>query len=95
MNRLCARTRGLKFSSKQKQTPAVIPAKAGIHRQYGAWIPAFAGMTAREGATLRTQVALASSKQETPHSASPKAAVNLSFQDNLRCVLAHCDIDLI
>jgi len=81
MNRLCARTRGLKFSSKQKQTPAVIPAKAG--------------MTAREGATLRTQVALVPSKQETPHSASPKAAVNLSFQDNLRCVLAHCDIDLI
>ncbi|GGA31859.1 hypothetical protein [Dyella nitratireducens] len=23
----------------------VIPAKAGIHRQYEAWIPAFAGMT--------------------------------------------------
>jgi hypothetical protein len=23
----------------------VIPAKAGIHRQHGAWIPAFAGMT--------------------------------------------------
>jgi hypothetical protein len=26
----------------------VIPAKAGIHRQYEAWIPAFAGMTTRE-----------------------------------------------
>jgi hypothetical protein len=25
----------------------VIPAKAGIYRQYGAWIPAFAGMTVR------------------------------------------------
>jgi hypothetical protein len=25
--------------------PDVIPAKAGIHRQYEAWIPAFAGMT--------------------------------------------------
>jgi hypothetical protein len=25
----------------------VIPAKAGIHRQYEAWIPAFAGMTVR------------------------------------------------
>ncbi|GGA24930.1 hypothetical protein GCM10010981_11770 [Dyella nitratireducens] len=25
----------------------VIPAKAGIHRQYEAWIPAFAGMTIR------------------------------------------------
>jgi hypothetical protein len=27
--------------------PNVIPAKAGIHRQYEAWIPAFAGMTTR------------------------------------------------
>ncbi|GLQ40548.1 hypothetical protein GCM10007902_03970 [Dyella nitratireducens] len=27
--------------------PDVIPAKAGIHRQYEAWIPAFAGMTVR------------------------------------------------
>jgi hypothetical protein len=26
----------------------VIPAKAGIHRQYEAWIPAFAGMTVRQ-----------------------------------------------
>jgi len=25
----------------------VIPAKAGIHRQHEAWIPAFAGMTMR------------------------------------------------
>jgi hypothetical protein len=25
----------------------VIPAKAGIYRQYEAWIPAFAGMTMR------------------------------------------------
>jgi hypothetical protein len=25
----------------------VIPAKAGIHRQHEAWIPAFAGMTVR------------------------------------------------
>jgi hypothetical protein len=27
---------------------SVIPAKAGIHRQYEAWIPAFAGMTLRQ-----------------------------------------------
>jgi len=27
------------------ETRIVIPAKAGIHRQYEAWIPAFAGMT--------------------------------------------------
>jgi hypothetical protein len=26
----------------------VIPAKAGIYRQYEAWIPAFAGMTIRQ-----------------------------------------------
>jgi hypothetical protein len=26
----------------------VIPAKAGIHGQYEAWIPAFAGMTVRK-----------------------------------------------
>jgi hypothetical protein len=25
----------------------VIPAQAGIYRQHGAWIPAFAGMTVR------------------------------------------------
>ncbi|GGA19820.1 hypothetical protein GCM10010981_04780 [Dyella nitratireducens] len=30
----------------------VIPAKAGIHRQYEAWIPAFAGMTSRSEAAL-------------------------------------------
>jgi hypothetical protein len=27
----------------------VIPAKAGIHRRFEAWIPAFAGMTVRFG----------------------------------------------
>jgi hypothetical protein len=26
----------------------VIPAQAGIYRQHGAWIPAFAGMTVRQ-----------------------------------------------
>jgi hypothetical protein len=30
-----------------KRSHIVIPAKAGIHRQHEAWIPAFAGMTAR------------------------------------------------
>jgi hypothetical protein len=30
-----------------KKNHIVIPAKAGIHRQYEAWIPAFAGMTPR------------------------------------------------
>jgi hypothetical protein len=32
--------------------PIVIPAKAGIHRQYEAWIPAFAGMTIGSETTL-------------------------------------------
>jgi hypothetical protein len=31
----------------------VIPAKAGIYRQYEAWIPAFAGMTIRLFESLR------------------------------------------
>jgi hypothetical protein len=31
---------------------AVIPAKAEIHRQYEAWIPAFAGMTSRSETAL-------------------------------------------
>jgi len=31
-------------------TLTVIPAKAGIHRQSEAWIPAFAGMTMRHSA---------------------------------------------
>jgi hypothetical protein len=30
-----------------KKNHTVIPAKAGIYRQYEAWIPAFAGMTVR------------------------------------------------
>jgi hypothetical protein len=30
-----------------KKSHIVIPAKAGIHRQHEAWIPAFAGMTVR------------------------------------------------
>jgi hypothetical protein len=30
----------------------VIPAKAGIHRQHEAWIPAFAGMTVRREITF-------------------------------------------
>jgi hypothetical protein len=33
---------------QQANSQIVIPAKAGIHRQYEAWIPAFAGMTARD-----------------------------------------------
>jgi hypothetical protein len=33
----------------------VIPAKAGIHRQHEAWIPAFAGMTIRFLETSRTE----------------------------------------
>jgi len=32
-------------------------AKAGIHRQYGAWIPAFAGMTIRFFEVDRQQAA--------------------------------------
>jgi hypothetical protein len=32
----------------------VIPAKAGIHRQYEAWIPAFAGMTVRHDRRLKS-----------------------------------------
>jgi hypothetical protein len=40
---------------------AVIPAKAGIHLQKKAWIPAFAGMTEEEaGMTKTLHVALKS-----------------------------------
>ncbi|GFZ89725.1 hypothetical protein GCM10011408_05950 [Dyella caseinilytica] len=36
---------GTPIFSGKPHIPHVIPAKAGIHRQYEAWIPAFAGMT--------------------------------------------------
>jgi hypothetical protein len=36
----------------------VIPAKAGIHRQYEAWIPAFAGMTSRKDVPSRARVTI-------------------------------------
>jgi len=35
--------------------PIVIPAKAGIHRQCEAWIPAFAGMTMGNPPPLRVE----------------------------------------
>jgi hypothetical protein len=40
----------------------VIPAKAGIHRQYEAWIPAFAGMTVRQDELFRSENDLLSYK---------------------------------
>ncbi|WP_188795916.1 hypothetical protein [Dyella nitratireducens] len=38
---------GTCFQHSLQSCLTVIPAKAGIHRQYEAWIPAFAGMTVR------------------------------------------------
>jgi hypothetical protein len=44
----CSELEAGSSNATQQLCSAVIPAKAGIHRQYEAWIPAFAGMTLRE-----------------------------------------------
>jgi hypothetical protein len=37
---------------------SVIPAKAGIHLQEKAWIPAFAGMTEKEAETVEEEAGM-------------------------------------
>jgi hypothetical protein len=52
---LAGSNRYLRHSMNFTLNPTVIPAKAGIHGECEAWIPAFAGMTPRQAWGMQNQ----------------------------------------
>jgi len=70
----------------------VIPAKAGIHPQYEAWIPAFAGMTMGLSERSRVmQVVLGFARHPSPQMAAP-AKVGMTEALAPRITSATCRI---